>query len=420
VASISTACTARTHVPARRLVGCRATVAVQMTIPLVCCCLPDKMGGIYTLVQHVVALSDPRRCRYRVVLTDKRADHDARGLGGFAGAEVQRVEHDTPNENLYAALRRVRRAIGDEPGVLLANDWIELAAVTDRDTHKAVLSVVHGDYDYYYDLAARHQDVVDAFICHNARVDARLRELLPHRRSDIHHIAPGVPRLANVWKPRPGRLRVLYTGRMHRDKGIFLFPEIDRLLRERGHEVGWTMVGDGPDLAPLRDRWSSSHVEWSGSRPAADVLKMYGDHDVFLLPSAFEGLPVSLLEAGAAGVVPVTSDLPGGIPEVVETGVTGFRVSAHNIEDYANIIATLDRDRTLVAAMSAAVRLRVTHRFDVSTTVERYQELFERYHASPRRRPARLRVPYGSRLDQRWLPNSAVRLIRRMTGAASR
>ncbi len=48
-------------------------------------------------------------------------------------------------------------------------------------------------------------------------------------------------------------------------------------------------------------------------------------HDVFVLPTQFEGSPVSLLETMSAGLVPVITDLPGGIREIVEPAV-GFRL----------------------------------------------------------------------------------------------
>ena len=65
---------------------------------------------------------------------------------------------------------------------------------------------------------------------------------------------------------------------------------------------------------------------------------------------------MTLLEAGAAGVVPVVSDLASGIPEVVEAGVSGYRPAVGQIGEFADAIAALDRDRTRLESMSGAVR----------------------------------------------------------------
>ena len=68
------------------------------------------------------------------------------------------------------------------------------------------------------------------------------------------------------------------------------------------------------------------------------MLRLYEQHDVLVMPSRNEGLPVALLEAGAAALIPVVSDLPSGIPEVVESGVSGYRVPVGDIRRFADAI----------------------------------------------------------------------------------
>ena len=130
------------------------------------------------------------------------------------------------------------------------------------------------------------------------------------------------------------------------------------------------------------------------------------------MPSRSEGLPVALLEATATGMVPVVSDLLSGIPEVVEPGVTGYRPPVGDIAGFADAIASLDRDRRRLESMSAAVRKVVAERFDASVLTIEYQRLFARWRDLKRPRPAHPHLYYGSRLDQPWMPNSAVKLIR--------
>jgi len=142
------------------------------------------------------------------------------------------------------------------------------------------------------------------------------------------------------------------------------------------------------------------------------VLRLYERHDVLVMPSRGEGLPVALLEAGAAALVPVVSDLPSGIPEVVESGVSGYRPAVGDIGGFAEAIASLDRDRHRLESMSAAVRQVVATRFDASARTVEYQRLFARWRELKRPRPAHPRLHYGSRLDRPWLPNAVVKLIR--------
>ena len=74
----------------------------------------------------------------------------------------------------------------------MAHDWIELAAAMRYDLGRAVVAVVHGDVDYYYDLAVRHQTVIDAFVTYTERIRDGLNERLPRRAGDIHLIPYGV------------------------------------------------------------------------------------------------------------------------------------------------------------------------------------------------------------------------------------
>src|SRR5258708_2035314 len=134
------------------------------------------------------------------------------------------------------------------------------------------------------------------------------------------------------------------------------------------------------------------------------------------MPSQNEGLPVALLEAGAAGVVPVVSDLPSGIPDVVTPGVSGYRPGIGDIAAFADAIAALDRDRARVEEMSGAVRDTVATRFDANQRTAGYQQLFARWQELKRPRPLNPRLRYGSRLDRPWLPNAAVRLMRSAFG----
>jgi glycosyltransferase involved in cell wall biosynthesis len=183
-------------------------------------------------------------------------------------------------------------------------------------------------------------------------------------------------------------------------------------LRDAGVAVTWTMQGTGPDVDALRAEWADPAVRWTGRQPMAQVLAEYERHDVLVMPSRHEGLPVALLEAGAAGVVPVASDLASGIPEIVRSGDTGWRATPGDARQFAEAIAALARDRVRFESMSAAIREVVERDWDIRRNAAEYERLFERWAELRRPRAARRQVPYGSRLDRRWLPNVMVRAIR--------
>ena len=91
-----------------------------------------------------------------------------------------------------------------------------------------------------------------------------------------------------------------------------------------------------------------------------------------------EGLPVVLIEALAAGVPAVASDL-SGIPELVETDVTGILVPPGDAEAIADALERLARDPALRARLAAGGRARVAAEFDLDTNARR---LIDRFRAS--------------------------------------
>jgi glycosyltransferase involved in cell wall biosynthesis len=374
--------------------------------------LPDKMGGVFNYVSNLLAHRRIDGFDYAAVLTDNAVDVQTRSNDQLQSANrVERFRYSLPSENVWAVLRRLARVVGVRPGVLVANDWIELALATAYDTGRAVIAINHGDFDFYYDLAVRHADVIDAFVTYTDRMAARLRELLPHRRDSIVLLRYGVDIPAQPRRSVSGPLRLIYAGRLAEDKGVFDLPLIARELLARGCSVRWTIQGTGADGARLRERWPDTTAVWTGLQPMSAVLDGYGQQDVLVMPSRNEGLPVALLEAAAAGVVPVISNLPSGIPEVVTPGLTGFSPEPGDVRGFAEAVERLDRDRMLLESASAAVRALARRHYDAMSCTAEYQRLYQHIARQPRRWRRRV-LPYGSRLDQPWIPNSITRLVR--------
>jgi glycosyltransferase involved in cell wall biosynthesis len=375
--------------------------------------LPNKLGGVFSYVGNLLSHRRPDEFSYAAVRTHNAGETATQMSDALPADRDVLFEYSLPIENVHAVLRRLARVIPPGPGVIVANDWIELALTSIYDSGRAVVAINHGDFDFYYDLAVRHRDTIDAFVTYTERMRHRLQQLLPDRHESIFLLPYGVDIPSKLRRPAPGRLRLLYVGRLSQDKGVFDLPLIDRRLREIGVDVLWTVQGAGPDDARLRAAWSDRpDIRWTGQQSKSDVLRLYEQHDVLVMPSRGEGLPVALLEAGAAAVVPVVSDLASGIPEVVEPGVSGYRAPVGDIGAFADAIAALDRHRDRLESMSAVVRDVVARRFDATQRTPDYQRLFARWRELKRARPAHSRLFYGSRLDQPWMPNAAVKLIR--------
>ena len=387
-------------------------MGMRMVAPSVVHVMPDKLGGVVTTAANLVRFRPPGAMPQGVVLTNNRLEHDTR-YGRALGGDWQRsVELALPYENMRSVLARLARAIPRGPGVLVANDWLELAMLSVHDLGRTVVQVVHGDYEYYYDLAARHDAIVDVYVTCSARITERLLARMPHRAKDIVYLRHGIEIPATTRAPEEGPLRVLFIGRLSREKGVFDLPAIDAILEARGIDARWTVVGDGPAREELRSAWpGSARVHHAGAVPRAAIPGIAAAHDVFVLPTRAEGFPLVLLEAMASGLVPVASDIPSGVPELVIADETGYRPAVGDVAAFAQAIAGLASNPPLLERLSAASRALVAGEFDVRERARDYHELFARWEELKRPRgPARFH--YGSRLDQPWIPNALVYALR--------
>lgn len=121
---------------------------------------------------------------------------------------------------------------------------------------------------------------------------------------------------------RPVR-RLVWSGRMEWQKGLdLLMPELAKLL-SRGNKFHLTLCGDGPLQAALEDQASrlglADHVVFRGRLDGHGIRKALADADAFVLPSRYEGMSNSVLEAMEASL-PVLCTRCGGIDLWVDDG----------------------------------------------------------------------------------------------------
>jgi glycosyltransferase involved in cell wall biosynthesis len=162
--------------------------------------------------------------------------------------------------------------------------------------------------------------------------------------------------------------RLLYTGRLAAVKGLPILLESLAVVKRVNPDVVLTVVGDGVDRSQLEQLTAqlglTENVKFVGYQSQASVRQLMQETDVFVLPSFAEGLPVSLMEALAAGVPVVTTQI-AGVSELVEHGVNGYLVPPGNTELLAERINQLLADPQLRTQFGIAGRNKIEQEFDI-------------------------------------------------------
>lgn len=210
----------------------------------------------------------------------------------------------------------------------------------------------------------------------------------PERLDSFHVVHCGVDAGTVVPAGAPGdRARILYVGRLTTLKGmsVLLNAMVDVIALVP--EVELIVIGDGPDRSAFEAEAHrlgiQSAVSFRGVRSPAEVADALASTDVFVLPSFAEGVPVSLMEALAAGV-PVVATPVGGVSELVDDGVNGVLVRPADPCGLAAALVELLGDPDRRVAMGAAGSETVRANFDAAVESGRLLRLIRNHAAGVR------------------------------------
>ena len=194
---------------------------------------------------------------------------------------------------------------------------------------------------------------------------------------DVHRRVPDASVRARYCRDGSEKI-VIHVSNFRPVKRVHAVVEVFARIRARV-PARLLLVGDGPDapkaLETARALGVERHVEWLGEQE--QVLPLLSSADLFLLTSAQESFGLAALEAMACDV-PVVVTRVGGLPEVVEHGVSGFLHPLEDVEGMAASGVALLTDATLHARITAAARRVVCERFCSDMIVPRYEAFYER------------------------------------------
>lgn len=202
---------------------------------------------------------------------------------------------------------------------------------------------------------------------------------MPGMTDRIRYLRTFVDRDASLdrsWSTRP--VRVLYSGRLDQeDKRVLdLLPLVDGLI-EAAVPFTLTIAGSGSRTLELLDGFAAiphaGRVRLIGAIAPSEMPAVYRQHDVLIQPSSVEGLSNSLLEAMAAGVVPVVTRTRSGVAEVVTDGGNALTVDVGDLPGMVTAISELARSPTRLEQLA-----RAAHASTADFGWDRYHARFER------------------------------------------
>jgi glycosyltransferase involved in cell wall biosynthesis len=224
--------------------------------------------------------------------------------------------------------------------------------------------------------------LADHFSCntHALKTIMMDRFPIPGERITVIHNGVNLDYFRPATEPLPGDKRVvLCIARLVPEKDHETLIAAFSLVAARHPEAELWLVGDGPRHRAIRaggDRLIPSR-QLRLLPGQADIAPLLRQSSLLVLSSIQEGLPNVVLEAMAAGLPVVATDV-GGLSEVVQPGETGWLVPPRDVRALADAISHLLAHDGVRAAFGQAGRKRVEQQFSLAAMVQQHEDMFLR------------------------------------------
>lgn len=368
-------------------------------------------GGVQSVIQNLLQYSKNAQIENHVILTiNEYAAKDYVAPSFPEAASIQTFFYQSTWNFTYTC-KLLAELLPDSSSIIVAHDWLELGMVSTLGLPNPVVQVLHGDYDYYYDLAKLHESSINGFVGVSNTIANKLKGKLAHRASQVVALDLPVPDVAPINHSKSG-YDIIFIGRCIEGKGYHLLPEIASSLNSVS-TVNWHIYGPGSLEVSNQSIWHKEvRVNFYGFMPSETILKQLPQMDFLLLPSIAEGMPVAVIEAMKAGVIPLVNHLGGGVEELIgSNNERGYLINKNKVEDYIINLNELIKNKDHKTALAEKASLYARKRFHPEKCTLAFEEFFllaSKEHNTTRK-PKRV---YGSRLDQDWIPNSITNFVR--------
>ena len=171
-------------------------------------------------------------------------------------------------------------------------------------------------------------------------------------------------------------LQCAFIGRVTKIKRPDRFLDVVSELKKRGINLEFFIAGDGELLDQCRERITRENLPVKVLGWQSNIEKVLAATDIIVLTSDNEGTPLSLIQAGMAGL-PVVTTRVGSVPEVVLDGVTGI-ITSLDIQEIADALEKLANDSALRHQMGVAAKGFTLANFGIERLVHNHEEIYKK------------------------------------------
>ncbi len=369
-----------------------------------------KEGGVFSVMKNLLNFQQSPYIENHIIYTINKDEFHDFQIPIIPNTKSQKVFYYSSNWNFYYTCKKLARLLPNENAVIVANDWIELGMVSNLGLSNPVIQILHGDYNYYYNLATIHNKNINFMFCVSPVISKKLKlKLNPEKVCDWRF---PIPNSDDVIKSRKNICMAFFAGNiLDPNKNYRILPIIDKILVNKKIEINWFIAGGGINKEEIDSFWNEntqSRVNHYGLLNEFQINDFLLNCNTMILPSREEGLPVSVVEAMKKGIVPFVSYWNGAVSEIVIEGETGFYADFSNSQEYADKIELFYLNKELREQMSVSAKVKADNIFNPVISVQ----IFENIALSLKSNKVKKNRVYCSRLDRKLIPNFLVRFIR--------
>lgn len=155
------------------------------------------------------------------------------------------------------------------------------------------------------------------------------------------------------------------------------FLKVASEIFEKNRKIKWIIVGDGPCKEEIEDKIKlyniQSNIIMIGSNN--HVSDLLSAADLFILPSKYEGLPLSILESMSCEVPVIATDV-GGVGQVVIDNVNGYKIMSNNLNEFINIVLTLRTNRLKLNGLKKTCREFIVNNYSIEQCYNNYDKIY--------------------------------------------